>query len=157
MWNLSGFHQPLGPSPSAAVCAECFTETGRWRTAGYEKGKAGGRQFLGKGGISLQGEAGSDKMGLGLMLLKYSGKSLFWILMTFEGETRQIPSGMRSDCCHGSQSAMNMGTQQRRSKQKHNEVVSLTPCLGLMLCEQREVAVPWIPKHEKAIKLLHTS
>lgn len=73
MWNLSGFHQPLSPSPSAAVCAECFTETGQRRAAGYEKGKAGGRQLLGKGVISLLGEAESHEMGLRLMLLKYLG------------------------------------------------------------------------------------
>lgn len=37
--------------------------------------------------------------------------------MTFEeGGTQQIPSGMRSDCCHGIQSAMKMGTQQRRQE-----------------------------------------
>lgn len=41
--------------------------------AGYEKGKAGGRQLLRKGVIFLQGEAESYKMGLGLMLLKYLG------------------------------------------------------------------------------------
>lgn len=52
----------------------------------------------------LTGEAENYKLGLGLMMLKNfrSRKSLFWILVAFEeGETQQIPSGIRSDCCHG--------------------------------------------------------
>lgn len=45
--------------------------------AGYEKGKAAGRQLQGKG-VILQGEAESYKMGLGLMLLKYLGLERAW-------------------------------------------------------------------------------
>lgn len=46
--------------------------------AGYEKGEAVGRQLLGKGAISLQGEAESYNIGLGLILLKYLGLKRAW-------------------------------------------------------------------------------
>lgn len=46
--------------------------------AGYETGKAGGRQLLREGVISLQGEAESWKMGSGLTLLKYLGLERTW-------------------------------------------------------------------------------
>lgn len=79
--------------------------------AGYGKGKAEGRQLLGKGLISLWGRQSYEK-GLGLMLPEDLGleRACLRFFMTFEEVGAQsIPSGMRSDCSHDIQSAVRMG------------------------------------------------
>lgn len=138
MWNLSGFHQPLGPSPPAAVCAECFTETGGWRTAGYGKGKAEGRQFLGKGLVSLQGEEESYKMDLGLTLLKDFDleRACLGFFMTFGelGAQHSIRDVVWLLSRHPQCREEGLSAEAARKCSEHNcdESVSLRPCLEIM-------------------------
>lgn len=80
-------------------------------------------------------------MGLGLMLPKDLGleRARLGFFMTFEELGAQsIPSGMWSDCSHDIQTAVRMGTQQRREEGSPRSVISWQ---SQTMCGHHEVAV----------------
>lgn len=153
MWNLSGFHQPLGPSPPAAVCAECFTETGMkdgWLWERESRGEAisgEGSGFLARRRRELQ-----DGFGAHAAERFWSGKSLFGIFYDF---WRIRGSTFHQGCCL---TALTTSTVQRRGAlSRGGEKVLWAQLWWVSQSQTMSGDNEWVSKHEKDIQLLHAS
>lgn len=152
MWNLSGFHQSLGPSPPAAMCAECFTETGGWGMAGYGKGKAEERNSWEKGWFPCRGKQRVTRWIWGHATERFrSGKSLFGIFYDF---WRIRGSTFHQGCCL---TALTTSTVQWRAFSRGGEKVHWAQLWWVSQSRTMSGDNEWVPKYEKDTHGLHAS